>query len=155
MPNKVICHYGTKGMKWRKLKSVSPDDRRGLDNPLEGKDHREQQLWLARHTVFHDPNNNAIHMPKPNLGAKDKPIDMQRMSKDSFRATRPEVKRPRQDHTTNLPLKNKSSTETKKKVEDYIRKLLKRGIKHSALSEDTASQKNVEEFIERSMNQRF
>ena len=155
MANQVICHYGIKGMKWRKLKSVSPDDRKGLDNPMEGKDSRERQLWLAGHTVFHNPNNDAIHMPKPDLSVKDKPIDLQRMSKDSFRAARPEVKRPRQDHTTNLPLKNKSSTETKKKVEDYIRNLLKRGIRHSALSEDEVPKENVEEFIDRFMKQKF
>lgn len=141
MPN-VICHYGIKGMKWRKhkpktktkLKSVSPDDRKGMDSPTEGMNEWDKWAYNFMQSPF-VPKEWSDYLgrefnDKQLPTSKDKPINQPRMYLD--KAPRPPIGRPKprgKEHSTNLPMKNRISSAAKKKVDAFIQGMFNKTFK--------------------------
>ena len=128
MANRVICHYGVKGMKWSKVKSVEPDDRKGMDDPTEGMDDVEKRIYNFIQSPFHRPNEYPDYVDKE---FNEKQIPSSKNKSVEIKKIRPprvygsSFNKPRKDHDTNIPIKNRLSPESKKKVEEFVEGLFK------------------------------
>lgn len=135
MPNKVICHYGIKGMKWRKLKKVEPDDKRGMDSPTEGMTKSEKWVYEYKQSPFHDPASYPDYV--------DREFDEKQLPKSEYdpikrkkshvpRAFHPPMtpmKPPKKESGVNIPIKNRMTEATKKKIDEFINSFLKKKVK--------------------------
>lgn len=139
MPNKVIVHYGVKGMKWRKLKSVNPDDRRGMDNPTEGMDYLEKWVYNFEQSPFRNPDDfkpdfqkKIDHLKPEEPNGVEGDVRSLPPQSDSYRNRHHNIEFKRPKHNINLPLKNSLSKAQKKKVDDFLKGFFNKVIKKGA-----------------------
>ncbi len=114
-------------MKWRKLKSVKPDDPKGMDNPREARMYKWEK-WkydYMQSPFHHDPTEYPDYMETKPPPSKSDSVDMPRIhvkGTSGYRILEPKK------HDTNLPSKNRMTSARKKKVDEFIQGIFNKAI---------------------------